>query len=249
MIIGNDVSVFQDQIDFGVYKNNSNFLIAKATEGTSYIDGWYGYNRTQARLAGLPFGSYHFARPDLGNSAEAEAKHFCNVIDGDPIKEGETLFLDFEVTYTDCVNWCKIWLDYVSNHFGVKPLIYLNQSQIKQFDWLPIVQGGYGLWLASYQADGVGDTGPWKLMAFQQTSSTQQVPGISGNVDRDVFFGDATQFKAYGYKKPVPTPPVPPTPPVDKLSQLKTIIYSQWSYFGVNGWVNRLHSLKKVLET
>ena len=41
MLIGNDISVFQGQIDFGVYKNNTNFLFAKATEGTGLIDGWY----------------------------------------------------------------------------------------------------------------------------------------------------------------------------------------------------------------
>ena len=253
MLIGNDISVFQGQIDFGVYKKNTNFLFAKATEGTGLIDGWYGYNRTQARLAGIPFGSYHFARPDLGNSPQDEAAYFCKVIDGDPIQEGELLALDFEVTYQDGINWCKAFLDAVSNHFGFKPLIYLNQSQTK-LDWSSVVNVGYGLWLASYQADGVGDTGKWPFMALQQTSSSQQVPGIAGNVDRDVFFGDVNAFKNYGYKKPVPvpsltttstgstTPPVssstsnptptqptsttPPAPPVVPQASLLTQIHS-----------------------
>ena len=214
MIVGQDISVFQGQVNWNTYKNNTNFVICKASEGSSYIDGWFGNNRTQARLAGLPLGYYHFARPDLGNSPQAEAQFFCNLLDGDPIREGEIIALDFEVTYNDCVNWCKQWLDYVSQHFGgMKPLIYLNQSVASNFDWTPVVNAGYGLWLASYQADGVGNTGKWPSMAMQQTTSTQQVPGIVGNVDRDIFFGDVNQFKAYGYKKPVIVPPTPPTPP------------------------------------
>ena len=213
MIIGNDISEAQSQIDWGVYKNNTNFVICKVSEGNGYIDKWFGYNRAQARLLGVPLGYYHFARPDLSNTPQLEATFFCGLIDGDPIKEGEIIALDFEVGYPDCVNWCKAWLDAVSNHFGgIKPLIYLNQSQTKEFDWTPVINAGYGLWLASYQADGAGDTGKWPFMAMQQTSSTQKVPGIAGNVDRDVFFGDVNAFRAYGYKKPV-VPPTPVTPP------------------------------------
>ena len=212
MIVGQDISEFQGQIDFGVYKNNTNFVICKASEGNGYIDHWFGYNRTQARLMGIPLGYYHFARPDLGNTPQAEADFFCSLIDGDPIKEGEVIALDFEVTYTDCVNWCKAWLDAVSAHFGgMKPLIYLNQSQTQGFDWSPVVNAGYGLWLASYNSQGQGQTGKWTSMAMQQWTSSQKVPGITGNCDGDWFFGDINQFKAYGYKKPVPPTPTQPT--------------------------------------
>lgn len=250
MIVGNDISNAQGEVNFDTYSKNTNFLIAKATEGVGFIDAWYGNNRNQSRSHNIPFGSYHFARPDLGNSAQAEAKFFCQVIDGDAIKEGEVLALDFEVTYTDCVNWCKQWLDYVRDHYnGLKPYIYLNQAQLKQYDWKPIADAGYPLWLASYQADGVGYTGAFKSIIMQQWTSSQKVPGISngtGNVDGDHFFGDLNQFKAYGWKKPTPTPdptPTPPTPdPVppqptpapdcsiytDKLKQINTIANGSW---------------------
>jgi GH25 family lysozyme M1 (1,4-beta-N-acetylmuramidase) len=204
MITGQDISEFQGQIDFGVYKNNTNFVICKVSEGVGYIDSWFGYNRTQARLMGIPLGYYHFARPDLGNSPQTEATFFCNLLDGDPIKEGEVICLDFEVTFTDCVSWCKQWLDAVSAHFGgMKPLIYLDQFRTQGFDWTPVVNAGYGLWLASYNPQGQGQTGKWTSMAMQQWTSSQKVPGIAGNCDGDWFFGDVNQFKAYGYKKPV----------------------------------------------
>ncbi len=209
MIVGNDISEFQGAIDWNIYKNNTNFVLMKASEGSSYIDKWFGGYRQEARLANLPRGFYHFARPDLGNTPEAEAQFFFNLLNGQPLQEGEILCLDYEVQYHDPVGWCKAWLDKVYELTTVRPLIYLNQSTVAGHDWSS-VSGIYGLWLASYQADGTGNTGQWAQMAFQQTSSVQQVPGISGNVDRDVFFGEAVQFKAYGFK-PVPTTPTTPT--------------------------------------
>lgn len=214
MIVGNDISNYQGTIDWPTYKNNTNFVIIKASEGTSYIDTWFGGYRQQARNLGIPCGFYHFCRPDLGNSPQSEAQFFVNLMNGDPLREGEVLALDFEVNFVDAVNWCKQWLDYVTDKLKTKPFIYLNQSQTKGFNWKPVVDAGYGLWLASYQADGVGETGAWPFMAMQQTSSSQQVPGIQGNVDRDVFFGDIIAFKKYGYHASIPTPPPqPPTPP------------------------------------
>jgi len=222
MLVGNDISKYQGSVDWNTYKNNTNFVIIKTSEGVGYIDSWFAGYRTEARNRNIPLGYYHFCRPDLGNSPQAEADFFCSLLDGDPIREGEIIALDFEVTYADCVNWCKQWLDAVSAHFGgMKPLIYLNQSQTKGFNWKPVVDAGYGLWLASYTYDpnkNTGDTGAWGFMALQQWTSSQTVPGIQGNVDGDVFFGDAAAFYAYGYKRPVvipPTPPpTPPTPPI-----------------------------------
>lgn len=215
-IVGNDVSEFQGSINWGTYKNNTNFVVAKLTEGNGYIDNWAGNNRQQARNAGLPLGFYHFARPDLGNAPEVEAEFFCGVLDGDPLREGEFLALDFEVSYGDPVGWSKKWLDAVSNHYdGIKPLVYLNQYLATNYDWTPVVDAGYGLWLASYNPDGQGNTGKWPFMAMQQTSSSQQVPGIVGNVDRDVFFGTTDQLRAYGFKNPKPpvsTPAPAPQP-------------------------------------
>lgn len=219
MIVGNDISDFQGQLDWPTVKNNVNFIGMKATEGTGYIDTWFGYNREQARNLHIPRLFYAFGRPDLGNSPQTEADFFCRVIDGDPIQVGEVIALDFEVNYHDPVGWCLEWVKRVSEHFnGLKPLIYLNQSLASSYDWQPVIDFGCGLWLASYTYDpndNTGNTGKWPFMAIQQWTDKQQVPGIQGNVDGDVFFGSEGQFMEYGYKLPVPIPqptPVPPTP-------------------------------------
>ena len=211
MLVGNDVSEFQGDINWDEYKSNTHFVILRSTFGNGYFDKQFAHNRDEARKAQLPLGFYHYCYPQY-NKPEDEAAWFCKALYD--LKEGEVLFLDFEENYNgDIVAWCKAFLDYVSVHFnGIKPLMYLNQSHMG-LNWQPVVDAGYGLWLASYQADGEGNTGKWPFMAFQQTSSSQQVPGIVGNVDRDVFFGNVVALKAYGYKALQPTPtPVPPAP-------------------------------------
>ena len=93
-ILGNDVASFQGDINYDIYKNNTNFVICKATEGVGFIDPKFKRNQSEARRVGLPLGFYHFARPDLGNSPEAEADFFLNIV-GTP-KEGEIFILYYE---------------------------------------------------------------------------------------------------------------------------------------------------------
>jgi lysozyme len=208
-IVGNDVSEFQGQIDWNTYSKNSNFVIIRATYGNGYLDKQFFRNRDEVRRVNLPHGFYHYCYPQY-NSPIDEANWFLSQMN---LQTGESLYLDFEENYSgDTVGWCKDFLDHVAQHLnGLKPMIYLNQSYMA-LDWSSVVNAGYGLWLASYAPDGIGNTGTWKFMAMQQTTSSQQVPGVIGNMDRDVFFGDSKAFLAYGFTPPAPTPPVIPTP-------------------------------------
>jgi GH25 family lysozyme M1 (1,4-beta-N-acetylmuramidase) len=207
-IVGNDVANFQGQINWDVYKNNANFCILKATEGVGYIDSTFKRNQQEGRRVGLPLGFYHFARPDLGNSAEAEANYFIQQIG--TLNDGDVLCLDYEPASQnqEHVNWCKTWLDKVFAVTGVRALIYLNQSQVKKFNWKVVVDGGYGLWIAAYTETPLNNNyekGLWQFAAMQQWTSSQIVTGIpSKAVDGNVFFGDVNTFKKYGYKRPLP---------------------------------------------
>ena len=218
MTVGNDVSQFQGQIDWNTYKNNSNFVIIRSTFGNGYYDSWFAHNRDEARRVNLPRGFYHYCYPEY-NSAVDEAEWFSKALYD--LQEGELLFLDFEENYNgDVVAWCKEFLDNVSNNFnGIKPLIYLDQSRAGLYDWTPLVNAGYGLWIADYTYDPNvynAEIGKFPFAAFQQWENNETVPGINGYVDADEFFGTVEQFKAYGYKTPQPIPtPVPqpvPTP-------------------------------------
>lgn len=215
--LGHDISKYQGDVNFDTLKNNSQFVICKASEGVGYADPKLGRNKTEARRVGLLLGFYHFARPEIGNSPEKEADWFLQAI-GD-FREGELLALDFEVNWTgDVVNWCKKFLDRLSSRLdNYKPLIYMDQSRASSYNWKPLVDSGYGLWIAAYTYDPNKNNfqkGAWPFAAIQQWTSSQQVPGISGNTDGNVFFGDLLTLKKYAYKKTAVTPPpIPPTPP------------------------------------
>lgn len=218
--LGNDISNWQGDPNYDVLKNNTQFLFVKATEGNGYTDPKFKRNQSEGRRVGLLMGYYHFARPDLGNSPEVEADWFLKTI-GD-LKDFELLALDYECANQKQadVDWCKKWLDRVQEKTGIKAFMYLNQSQIRSFDWQKVIDGGYALWVAAYTYDPYKNnfvTDEFKTAAMQQWSNSQQVPGLSGNIDGNVFFGDMETLKKYGKKpaQPAPQPQPEPAKPID----------------------------------
>lgn len=214
-IVGNDISNHQGQPNFDVLVKNANFLIVKATEGTGYTDIQLKRNQSEARRVGLALGYYAFVHPELGNDPIAEADYFLKAVG--ELKEGEVLALDYEPPTTTQVqahvDWCRKWLDHVFEKTGVRPLIYLNQAIISKLNWQSVIDGSYGLWIAAYTYDPNNNdfnAGEFKFAVMQQWTSSQQVPGLLGNIDGNVFFGDISVFKKYGYK-PAPTPQPPST--------------------------------------
>lgn len=208
MILGNDISRHQGDVDFNVYKNNSNFLIIKVTEGIGYIDPKFIRNQMETRRVELPLGYYHFARPDLNVDPRVEADFFIKTLG--EVRDGEILVLDYEPNWNgDHVGWCVGWLNRIAEKMnGLKCLVYLNQSQVTDFNWTPVVNLGCELWIAAYTGSPKRNnfvTGAWKYAVMQQWTSVQNVPGISSaNVDGNVFFGTVETFKKYGFKKPQP---------------------------------------------
>lgn len=220
-IVGADISDNNGQINWPTFKNNVNFCLMKATEGTGYIDKWFAYNWSQARAAGLLRGVYHFARPDLGNKPEDEAQFFINVIKGQGgLQQGESVYLDYEKPLTvNNVVWALTWLQIVEAALGVKPLFYTYQSMINgKEDWSAVVNNGNALWIAAPTNDPANNTfqtGKWPSAVIQQWGN-QNIPGApNGVTDSDIFFGTSDQFLAYGLQigTPVQAAPVPPSVP------------------------------------
>lgn len=242
MILGNDTSVHQRDIDFDTLKKNCQFIILKASEGTGFTDSKFARGQKEARRVGLALGYYHFARPDLGNTAIAEADWFLTVC-GAPVT-GEVYVLDYEPPKWsgDVVGWCKAFLDRVYERIGVRCFIYLNQSQAKGFNWKPVVDAGYALWIAAYTGapdNNNFETGAWPNAAMQQWTNNQTVPGIPTVADGNVFFGTVATFKKYGYQGgATTTPPADNTMPIDKDLFSKLITKSTnrddlYAYIGV----------------
>lgn len=190
---GIDVSHYQGRIDWArVASSGRYFVIAKATEGRTWIDGSYLRNKANAEAHHLAFGAYHFARPDRGPyDAVREANHFLDVARLEP---GNVIpVLDLESTgglsQRRLTRWILTWLRRVRERLGVRPMVYTSPLGWAQRtgNTTRIADAGYELlWVAHWgvrepmlPARGWGGHG-WTLW---QQSECGQVPGIRGCVD------------------------------------------------------------------
>lgn len=220
-LYGVDVSEFQGEINWDELNAVANFVIIRASFGTDRKDNQFDRNQSEARRvqasAGpLGIGYYYFAYPTLID-AVTSANYFVENLGS--LQPGEVLFLDLEGNVgSDPVGWAHAFLDRVHVLTNQKPLIYLNQALVNEHNWSPVIEAGFGLWLADYDGNktGPGVATPWSVTAVRQWTDADTVAGISGKVDGDVFYGDFSQWYSYGKPSPLvaTTPsPVPSTPP------------------------------------
>lgn len=230
MLKGIDISKWQS---VGTGDQAADFVIIKATEGDGYTDPSCDAHYQRAKSQGKLLGVYHFARPDLGNSAEAEADWFVSQIQG---YIGEAvLVLDWEVQQWR-TDWAKAFLDRVYAKTGVKPLIYMSASPVNSYDWSAVAGADYGLWIAGYPAKynvpnppepAEGEmpfgTGAWGFWAIWQYTSS------AGSLDRDVANMTREAWQAYASKngetpKPAPTPTPAPAPTPNPSYETYTVV-------------------------
>lgn len=207
MLKGIDISKYQSNIDLS--KINTDFVIVKATEGVGYTDKYCDKLYQQAKKLGKKLGVYHFARPDLGNTAIAEADYFIKETLG--YHKEAILVLDWERGNLKNVTWAKQWLDRVYEKTGVKPLIYMSASVMRSADWSSVVKADYGLWVANYGANnGSANESAfnkyplkyWTFYALWQYTSVGRLSGYNGNLDLNYFSGDKAAWDKYAGGSP-----------------------------------------------
>ena len=225
MLKGIDISKWQSGIDLS--KIDTDFVICKATEGVGYTDKYCDGFYQQAKKLGKKLGVYHFARPDLGNSAIAEADWFLKETKG--YHKEAILVLDWESGDLTNSRWAKAWLDRVYEKTGVKPIIYMSASVLKRADWSSVANADYGLWVASYGTnDGTAQKSVfnnyplkyWTFYALWQYTSKGRLNGYNGNLDLNYFSGNKEAWDKYAGGKPsTSTPSKPAKKSVDELAK------------------------------
>jgi GH25 family lysozyme M1 (1,4-beta-N-acetylmuramidase) len=192
------------------------FAWSKATEGASgqYVSqASFTINQNNGKAAGVYMGAYHYAHPER-NSPSAEASYFWSVAGNYITADGLTLMpmLDIEGSalpnghvgansLSDWINaWCTDVIQSAANAgVSIKPAIYVSACNACDFD------STVSQWfndIADYNGADPQSSTPWTVCTscerwgaggwnFWQYTSTGTIPGISGNVDHDVFNGTA----------------------------------------------------------
>lgn len=183
---GVDVNGAKGPIDWRKVRNAGfEFAFLKATEGRTFDDERFSFNRRAAKAAGLKVGAYHFARPD-NNTPEAEANHFLRVARP---KRGELLpVLDWE-TNPPTASWAVRFLQLVERAIGAPPILYTFPDFLRRTGSFGQLQR-FPLWYARFGPNdgGVHPATPPQGFKFavHQFTSRGHVPGISGFVDLDL---------------------------------------------------------------
>lgn len=199
-----DISNWQAGLNVtSVVKNGGlGAVIVKATEGVGFVDKSCDGFVQQCISNGIRFGFYHFAR---NNDAAAEAEFFRKNTTG---YEGKGIpVLDWEDGQS--IAWVNKFVERYHELTGVWPWVYGNAWRFNQ----GTVNTNCGRWVAGYPSNGITDINyglnndcAYKvnngLVCAWQFSSSVRISGYSGNLDGDVFYGDAAAWDKYAGGSP-----------------------------------------------
>jgi len=193
---GIDISGAQGYID--VPSVPADFVIVKATEGTTYTSAYLSAQAGGALDSGKLLGLYHYAR---GNTVAHEVSNFLAA--AEPYIGQAALFLDWEgygnslFGSGDEDEWIAEFCAEVKARTGVMPLVYASSSVA-----FSLGVDDAQLWVAQY-ANSVAtgyQSSPWNegsySCAIRQYSSTGRLDGYSGNLDLDRFYGSRADWLA-----------------------------------------------------
>ena len=199
---GIDVSSHQGTLDWASIAPHIDFVYAKASEGTYYLNPDFTNQYDGPYDAGLTRGSYHFAIPN-NSSGTAQADYFLGH-GGGWSPDGHTLpgALDIEynpygaacygLTHNQMVAWIDDFVTEYAARTHAYPVIYSTT------DWWNDCTGGSSaftgldpIWVANYSSAGGGPLpADWGFYTFWQYADSGSVPG-----DQDLFNGALTRLK------------------------------------------------------
>lgn len=212
---GIDISNWQNGINLDAVPYD--FIIAKATQGKTYVSPDCARQVEQARARGKLFGVYHYID---GSGAIGEADFFIDNIKN-WIGKG-VLCLDWESQQNAAwgnEDYLRQVAQRVIDRTGIPPIIYVQQSRMAKVK--PVADAlNCALWIAQYanmNATGYQDA-PWNegtySCAIRQYSSCGRLSGYSGNLDLNKAYMDVAAWKRYanpggGTSTPAPSPSQP----------------------------------------
>lgn len=194
-IKGIDVSGWQGTIDWKkVAEYGMGFAILRITEAGNIVDSAFENNYQGCIRYGIPVGVYKYSYAMTEEESRTEAREVLRVLDGRNLQF--PVFLDLEwnkqrTLGTEGVEKIAEAFREIIVKEGYKFGIYCN------VDWYQTMLSPglkqYDLWIARYPADDNGTLQERLRPDFGvgwQYSSKARIPGINGDVDRDIFYKD-----------------------------------------------------------
>lgn len=213
MIMGmNGIDISSHQTGIDLSKVPCDFVIIKATQGTTYVNPDFARTYGQAKKLNKCIGLYHYAS---SGGAEKEAQHFLNTIGMDSIGKA-ILVLDWESGSNK--NWGNVsyaerFLDYIYKTTKITPMIYMSKSVCREYDWSKVAKL-YPLWVAQYAnytptgykenpwTDKYG-YGAWDTPVIFQYSSVGTLRGWNGHLDLNRSPLSETAWRLYASTKTI----------------------------------------------
>ncbi len=179
---GIDVSRWQPANITEIVKDYD-FVIIKATEGTSYVSPFCDSQYQAAKRRGKKLGVYHFAS---GLDPVAEANYFIDNVQG---YVGEAvLVLDWEAAVVNLgADWVRRFVNQVKARTNVPPMIYGSASPLSAHGIPALAQElNCGLWVAAYPNNnqtGYRDEPQLLGSVIRQYSSKGRLADYGGDLD------------------------------------------------------------------
>ena len=199
-IRGIDVSAWQGKIDWKTVADyGMGFAILRITEAGNVIDSYFEQNFSECRKYNIPVGAYKYSYAMTVAEIQSEAKKVVEVLNGRKLQY--PVWLDLEWNNQRSLGAEQIHklaeaFEKIITAAGYKFGIYCN------VDWyLNVICSHlkkYDFWIACYPESDNGTLQERLRPDFGvgwQYSSKAKIPGISGTVDRNVFYKDYAESK------------------------------------------------------
>jgi lysozyme len=199
---GIDVAKYQGDIDWErVRRAGIRFAYMKVSEGGDHVDNRFYENWEAADRAGIARGVYHFMY--WCRTASEQAVWFSHAVPQDGSQLPPVLDLEWNnhsktcpkrISREDALAKIRKMLEVMEYHTGKRPIIYTDINFHRD-----VLEGefrDYEFWLRSVAAEPHKRyrERPW---TFWQYTATGRVPGIGGDVDRNVFNGSGRDWERW----------------------------------------------------
>lgn len=203
----NGIDISSHQAGINISKlTTTDFVIVKATQGTTYVNPCFEKHYNEAKKAGKLLGTYHYFG---GNDPVKEADFYIKTV-GKRVGEG-ILVLDWEgyqnSSFAKGPSVAWKFLQRVHDKTGIWPMIYMSKSVTRSYNWSTVAKY-CGLWVAQYAnsnrtnyqskpwTDSKG-TGAWPTVAIHQYSSKGKITGYTPTIDINIAYLSDGSWKLY----------------------------------------------------